>query len=174
MTREEKVKIIEECVAIFSTPGVYLMDFKGLNVEQITELRVQLRQAKVSMVVVKNTLAKRALKEVGISSLDPYLVGPTGVVYSEEDSVTPARLLVEFIKKNKKGTIKAGIMDGGLVTADQMDEVSKLPTKKELYGMLASTLNAPIVKLARTLNALPVKLVRTVDAVKTKQEGGES
>ena len=169
MTKNEKVKVVKDFVGIFDKPGVYLMDFKGLNVAQITELRRSLRDANVSMRVVKNTLAKRALSEVGIEGLDSYLAYETGVVWSEEDSVTPARVLVDFIKKHDKGVVKGGLADGAIVQQNQVEAISKLPTKHELYGQVASALNAPMVKLARVMNALPTKFVRTVDALREQK-----
>ena len=174
MNKEQKQQVVEEFIGIFDKPGVYLMDFKGLNVAEMTELRSMLRKANVSMRVVKNTLAKRALKrlDAGIDGLDSYLVGPTGVVWSQlphdEDSVTPARILLEFLKKYDKGTVKAGLVDGCVVTENEIKTISKLPTKQELYAQVASALNAPIVKLAQTLNAVPVKFVRTIDALRVK------
>ena len=169
MKKEEKQQVVEEFIGIFDKPGVYLMDFKGLNVAEITELRSRLREANVSMKVVKNTLAKRALKSVGITGLDSYLVGPTGIVWSKEDSVTPARVLLDFLKKHDKGTIKAGLVDGAVMKDNDIVTLSNLPSKQELYAKVASVLNAPIVKLAMVLNGIPVKFVRTVDALREKR-----
>ena len=174
MTKDQKIQIIEEYIGFFDKPGVYLMDFKGLNVAEITELRKKLRSANVSMRVVKNTLANRALQQMGIEMLNGYVIGPTGVVWSPEDSTVPARVLLEFIKKYKKGTIKVGLIDGVLFKENEIEAISKLPTKNELYAIVASTLNAPIVKLARSLNAVPVKFVRTVDALREKKSEEES
>ena len=173
MDRDQKVQVIEEYVGIFEKPGVYLMDFTGLNVAEMTELRRKLRSADVSMRVVKNTLAKRALKEMGNESLDSFFVGPVGVVYSAEDSVAPAKVLLEFMKKNEKGTIRVGLVDGKLVNDKEVEAISKLPSKFELQTMMATALNAPLVKLARILNALPVKFALTVKALggkKSKEE----
>jgi large subunit ribosomal protein L10 len=150
------------------------MDFKGLNVAQVTELRRELRDARVSMRVVKNTLAKRALREVGIEGIDSFLAGETGIIWSEEDSVTPARVLLDFIKKHNKGVVKAGLADGTVVDGTQVIAISKLPTKMELYAQVASVLNAPIVKLARVLNAVPTKFVRTVDALREQKSGSDA
>lgn len=174
MKKDEKQQIVEIFVGIFETPGIYLMDFKGLNVGEITELRSMLRDANVSMRVVKNTLAKRALKQLEIDALDPYLVGPTSIVWSQEDSIIPARVLVDFMKKHEKGTVKAAFVDGAVFGEDKIEAISKLPTKLELYGKVASALNAPIVKLAQTLNGVPVKFVRTVDAVREKKSAEAS
>ena len=172
MTRDEKIQIVQEYVGMFDKPGVYLMDFTGLNVAEITQLRSKLRAADVSMRVVKNTLAKRALKELGNDSLDNYFVGPVGVVYSAEDSAAPAKVLLDFLKDHEDIVVKAGFVDGKVVGETEIKAISKLPTKHELQTMVASTLNAPIVKLARVLNALPVKLARTVKALEEKV-GGE-
>ncbi len=165
MTKEEKIQVIEEFVGIFSAPGIYLMDFKGLNVAEMTEFRRKLSFANISMRVVKNTLARLALEKAGIESLESYFVGQTSVVWSEEDSVTPARLILDFIKEHKKGEFKAGLVDGTLVTENQVEAISKLPTKQELYWEVASSLNAPMLKIACVLNAVPEKLVRTIKAI---------
>ena len=170
MRKEEKQKVVEEFIGIFDKPGVYLMDFKGLNVAEVTELRSKLREANVSMRVVKNTLAKRALDQVGIDGLNGYFTGPTSVVWSKEDSIAPARILLEYLKKFKKGSIKAGLVDGTVFGNDEIESISKLPTKQELYQQTASVLVAPIAKLARTLNSIPLKFVRTVVAVREKKE----
>ena len=170
MNKEQKAQIIEEFVGIFGEPGIYLMDFKGLNVAEITELRSKLRAANVSMRVVKNTLARRALKEAGIEGLEDFFIGPTGVVWSKEDSIMPARQLIGFLKEFEKGTIKAGLIDGAIVKDSEIEKISKLPNKQELYAKVASSLNAPIVKLAMTLNAVPQKFVRIVDVLKKKAE----
>ena len=170
MNKEQKAQIIEEFIGIFGEPGVYLMDFKGLNVAEITELRSKLRAANVSMRVVKNTLARRALKKAGIEGLEDFFVGPTSVVWSEEDSVMPARQLIEFLEKFKKGTIKAGLIDGAIFKDSEIEKISKLPNKQELLAKFAASLNAPIVKLPMALNAVPLKFVRIVDALKEKQE----
>ncbi len=172
MKKEEKQRVVEEFIGVFSKPGVYMMDFKGLNVAEVTELRSMLRKANVSMRVVKNTLAKRALANVGIVGCDEYFVGPTSVIWSQEDSITPARILLDFIKKYNKGTVKAGIIEGAIFREDAIAAISKLPTKQELYAKTASVLLAPIAKFARVLNALPVKFVRTVDALREQREQG--
>ena len=170
LKKGEKVRIVEEFVEVFKVPGFYLMDFKGLNVAEVTELRSQLRNANVSMKVVKNTLAKRALAEAGLTGVEEFLSGPTSIVWSAEDAVTPAKVLIEFLKKHDKGAIKAGMVDGLVVKDADIERLSKLPGRQELYAQVASVLNAPIVKFACTLNAVPSKFVRTVDALKKKRE----
>ena len=173
MDKQEKNMVIEELVGVFSSPGVYLMDFNGLNVAEITELRSRLREAKISMKVVKNTLAKRALMGAGRAGFDGYFTGPTGVVWSDEDSIVPARLLIEFLKKHEKATLKAGLIDGAVIPASQMEAVSKLPTKRELYARVAATFNAPIIALVRVLSAVETTFVRTLDALREKQQAAQ-
>lgn len=176
MDKQQKNMVIDEFVGVFSSPGVYLMDFKGMTVAQITDLRSRLREANVSMKVVKNTLAKRALKGAGVENFDSYFIGPTGVVWSAEDSITPARVLLGFLKKNDKitATVKAGLIDGAVVDGSHMETVSKLPTKKELQAQVAVALNAPIIKFARVLSAMPTQFVRTVDALREKRSQEEA
>ena len=90
---------------------------------------------------------------------------------TEEDSIAPARILIEFLKKYDKGIIKAGLIDGSIVKDSDIKKISKLPNKQELYAKLASYLNAPVIKLARTLNYMPLKFVRVVDALRKEKEG---
>ena len=170
LKKNDKVKVVEEFVEVFKVPGFYLMDFKGLNVAEVTDLRTQLRNANVSMKVVKNTLAKRALAEAGLTGIEEFFTGPTSIVWSTEDSVTPAKVLIEFLKKHDKGAIKAGMVEGLVVKDGDIERLSKLPGKQELYAQVASVLNAPMAKFARTLNAVPSKFVRTVDALRKKRE----
>ena len=165
MTREQKKQLVEKYIGIFDKPGVYLMCFKGLNVAEITTLRGNLREADVSMQVVKNSLAKRALKQIGIESLDNFFDGPIGVVWSQEDSVAPARVLLKFIKKYEKGDVKAGLVDGAIVTVNEIKQISALPPKQAIQANLASALNAPIRGILRALIAVPEKFVRTVKEI---------
>jgi|SaaInl7_200m_RNA_FD_contig_31_10808_length_1245_multi_7_in_0_out_0_1 large subunit ribosomal protein L10 len=169
MNKERKIQVVEEYVSIFEKPGVYLMAYQGMNVAEISELRASLRKANVSMRVLRNTLAKRALKQAGIESFDSYFGGPVSAVWSHEDSIAPAREMLKFIEEHKKGSIKAGLVDGLLVTGEEIKAISKLPSKIELQAKLASVLNAPIVNFARVLNAVPTKFVRIIDAVREKK-----
>ena len=112
----------------------------------------------------------RALKEAGIEGLSDFFIGPTSVVWSNQDSIMPARQLVEFLKKYKKGTIKAGLVDGIIIKDSEIETISKLPNKQELYAKLAASLNSPIGKLAMVLNAVPQKFVRIVDALRESKQ----
>ncbi|MFC1650370.1 50S ribosomal protein L10 [Candidatus Latescibacterota bacterium] len=175
MDKKQKKQVVEDVVEIFGESGFYLLDFKGFNVAEITELRNKLREANVSMRVVKNTLAKRALEEVDSYEsvrevFNAFFTGPTGLVWSKEDPIAPVRVLVDFLEKQKFGSIKAGILDGMIVEGSDIERISKLPSKQALYTQVASSLNAPIIKLARVLKAVPENFVRTLDAVREKKE----
>lgn len=170
MKKDQKIQAVEVYVGIFEKPGIFLMDFKGLDVTEMTELRRKLREADVSLRVVKNTLAKRALDQVGVTGLHDYFVGPVGVAWSQENVAAPARVILKFIKDHEKGVIKAGLVDGVVVEENDIEAISMLPTKLELQAKVASALNAPMVALARTVNALPQKLAMTVNALRAKKE----
>lgn len=138
-----------------------VVDYRGLNVSQVTELRKQLRQAGVEFEVLKNTLVRRATAEAELSDLDQYLTGPTAIAFSKDDAVAPAKVLSDFAKKNEKLNIKGGVVEGKVVGFDQIKALADLPSREGLLSMLLSVLQAPMRNFA-----LAVK------AVSEKQEGG--
>jgi large subunit ribosomal protein L10 len=138
-----------------------VVDYRGLNVAQVTELRKQLRQAGVEFEVLKNTVVRRATAEAELSELDQYLSGPTAIAFSKEDAVAPAKILSDFAKKNDKLSVKGGVVEGKVVGFDQIKELAELPSREGLLSMLLSVLQAPMRNFA-----LAVK------AVSEKQEGG--
>lgn len=136
-----------------------LVDYKGINVEQDTKLRAELRAAGVDYSVVKNTLTLLAAKEAGLSELEPVLNGTTALGLSLEDSIAPARVLGKFAKDNEKiFKIKAGFMDGKVVDVATIQAISELPSKEVLVATVLGTLNAPIAALARAINAIAEKM----------------
>ncbi len=173
--KEKKQVVIDEFVQVFGESGFYILDFKGLNVAEVTELRSKLRNSNVSMRVVKNTLALRALSEAGISDdvLNEYFNGPTSIVWSKDDPIAPAKIMLESIKELKKGAIKCGYVDGLVVKDNEIERLAEMPGKQEHYAMIASALKNPIVSFARVLNATPQKFVRTIDALREQKEKDE-
>lgn len=139
-------------------------DYRGLTVEQITELRNKLREHDATYKVVKNRFAKIALKDLERPLVDEYLTGPTALALPTGESGAVAKVLVEFAK-NAPMSIKGGIVDGNVFNASQMEEFSKLPTKDELIAKLMGTMRAPVQHVVYVLNAVPTKLVRTLQAV---------
>ena len=133
-----------------------LVDYKGITVAEDTALRAELRQNNVEYAVVKNTLTRFAAKEVGFEALDPVLNGTTALAISMDDSIAPARVISEFIKKNPKVPfeIKAGFVDGQVVDVETIKQLGELPGKDVLVAMVLGTMNAPIAALARAIKAI--------------------
>ncbi|MCK5155126.1 MAG: 50S ribosomal protein L10 [Spirochaetales bacterium] len=139
-------------------------DYRGLTVEQITDLRNKLRDNKAVYKVVKNRFAKIALKQLDKPEVQECLVGPTAVALPMGESGPVAKILIEFAK-NAPLEIKGGILDGNLFTTEQVVAFSKLPGRLELISQLMSTMKAPVQNVVYLLNAVPTKLVRTLQAV---------
>ena len=133
-----------------------LVDYKGITVENDTKLRAELRKNNVEYAVVKNTLTRFAAKEVGYEALDPVLNGTTALAISMDDSIAPARVITDFIKKNPTVpfAIKAGFVDGQVVDVETIKQLGELPGKDVLVAMVLGTMNAPIAALARAINAI--------------------
>jgi large subunit ribosomal protein L10 len=169
----EKEGLVEDLSSrLKDATAVYLVDYLGLNVEEVTTLRRQLRTEQVYYRVIKNTLLKRALAQSGIQGLDEFLHGPTAVAVGARDEIKPASVILDFAKKRKKDLpkFKSGYVDGHVVTTQEIAEIAKLPGRKELLSMLASALTAPVAKLAQTLNQLAAGIACVLQAVKDKKE----
>ncbi len=153
--------------------SIVLVNYRGINIEEVDELRTRLRDNKVDYFVSKNTFIKVALKELGISGLDDELVGPTAVAVSSNDEVAPARELAKFMNEVMKEkdfpSFKIGMVDGSVVDVEGLEQLAKLPSKQQLISMVLQGFNAPINGFVGTLNGIITKFVRTVDAVAKKQ-----
>ena len=140
-----------------SVAGV-LVDYKGINVAEDTKLRKELREAGVDYTVVKNTLLKFAIDEVGFGALDTHLSGTTALAVSKEDPVIAAKILAKYAEDSKgQFSIKAGFLDGEVIDSDKVIAVGKLPSKEQLLVQLLSVLNGNIRGLAVALNAIAEK-----------------
>ena len=131
------------------SPTVYVTDFTGLNVAKATELRRRLRAAGVDYVVVKNTLARRALDAAAVPALSEHLTGPTALVLAGRDPVGAAKVLTDFAKENEKPKIRVGLVDGKAVSADQVKRLASLPSKQELLAQLGGAFQAPMAGFRR-------------------------
>ena len=146
-----------------------IADYRGLSVAQMTELRKQAREQGVYLKVVRNTLARIAVKGTEFECLHDSLVGPTILALSIEDPGAAARLIKEYAKSNDKLEVKALAVGGISYGASEIDRLASLPTREQALGMLAGVLQAPVTKLARTLNEVPSQIARALAAVKDQK-----
>jgi large subunit ribosomal protein L10 len=150
-SKEEELTDLEQ--AFKGTDSAILVDFRGLKVPEVTELRRQIRVARGQYKVVKNTLAKRALKGTALETLSDHFVGTTAVAYSGGDPVALAKVLTTFAKATPALHIKAGVVQGRTIKPAEVTELATLPGKPELYAKLLFLLQAPMVQLVSVLNA---------------------
>ncbi len=170
MNKEEKKQVIAEWEDRFKTvKSVVLTDFRGLNVAKLTELRNKLRQQEIGYEVIKNTLLERVAISGGCEGLREYLVGPTGVAYSHKDAVAPAKVLKSFIQNNAEFKIKAGLLEGKVINAQQVGELAELPSREVLLAILLAGFQAPLVGLVGVLQANLRQLLVALEAIKHKK-----
>ena len=155
---ELKQPVVAEISAgIANAQSVVLVDYRGLTVEQDTELRKKLREAGVSYKVYKNTMMNFAFKGTEFEGLAPYLNGPSAMAYSTEDATAPARVLSEFAKKASKLEIKAGVVEGNVYDAKGMEAIANIPSRDVLIGRLLGSMQSPITNFARVLKQIAEK-----------------
>lgn len=152
---EQKKQVVAQLVeTLKSAQAGVLVDYRGITVEQDTQLRAKLREAGVEYKVVKNTLTRFAAKEVGFEALDEQLNGPTALAISTTDAVAPAKVISDFAKEVEALQIKAGFVDGKVISLDEVKTLASTPSREVLIAKIMGSLNAPISKLVRTLQAL--------------------
>lgn len=167
---QKKKAIVSEVADNLSTAqAAVLAEYRGLTVSQLTELRKDAHTSGVYLKVVKNTLARLAVKDTDFECLDEHLVGP--IIFSaSDDPVAVAKVMSNFAKDNETLVIKAGAMNGGPLDVSGISALSKLPGREELLATLVATMQAPIAKLVRTMNEVPTKAVRALAAVRDAKE----
>ena len=155
---ELKQPVVEEISAhIKEAQSVVLVDYRGLTVEQDTQLRKQLREAGVTYKVYKNTMMNFAFKGTDFEALAPYLEGPSAVAISTTDATAPARILCKFAKEAPKLEVKGGVVEGIAYDANGIGEIAKIPSREELLSKLLGSIQSPITNFARVMNQLAEK-----------------
>ena len=170
MKKEEKVQSIDEVAETVSrSTAMYFTDFSGLTVEQATDLRRELRKAGVEYKVAKNTLIKKALERVtGYDKVYDKLVGPTGIAFSFEDVVAPAKVIDKFVDKHHKLSLKVAVLERQVYDGKRLKEIAKLPSRKELMASILGCIQSPLAGVPTVINAVMRDLVSVIDEVGKK------
>lgn len=167
---EQKKKQVEELnEKIKKAQSFILADYRGINVEQVTQLRNDLRKAEIEYKVIKNTLTRFAAKENGLEELMPHLEGPTAIAISYTDAIAPAKILSEYSKKNDTFQLKAGYVEGKIISADEIKELAKIPSKEVLISKMLGSFKSPMAGMVNVLNANIRGLVIALNAIAEKQ-----
>ena len=170
LSLEQKQAMVSEVAAkLQGAQSVIVAEYRGLNVERVTQLRSKARKSGVWLRVLKNTLARRAVKGTPFEKLSDQMVGP--LMYGiSQDPVAGAKVLSEFAKENEQFVIKAGAMPNAVMSAQDIKALALLPSREELLAKLLGTMQAPVTKLVRTMNEVPSKFVRTLAAYRDSKE----
>lgn len=173
--REDKLKMKQESVAevaqkMNAAQSVVLVDYRGLTVEEVSNLRKQFREADVEYKVIKNNILKRAADSLEIEGTEDFFKGPTAIAFGISDPVAPAKILVKFAKDTKKTELKGGILAGKAVSATEIQDLAQLPSKEELIAKMLGSMNAPVSNFVGVLAAIPRGLVCALNAVREQKE----
>jgi large subunit ribosomal protein L10 len=171
---EKKAMVSEVAAKVAAAQAIIVAEYRGLEVGEMTQLRVQARGSGVYLRVLKNSLARRAVADTPFAGLTEHLAGP--LVYGiSQDPVAAAKVLNDFSKANDKFVIKAGAMANYVMSAKDVKSLASMPSREQLLATLVGTMQAPIVKFVRTLNEVPGKFVRALAAVRDQKEkaGGQ-
>ncbi len=155
--KRKEAEVNELAVKMKDASLVLLVDYRGINVADVTELRKSVREIGAEYSVIKNNITRRALKECGIDTLDEALEGPTAVIIAKEEYLPALKAIYKFAKANDYYKIKAGVLDGKVSSVEELSTLAQLPSREELIAKLAGCLLANVSKLAATLDAVRVK-----------------
>lgn len=167
---EQKQIIVEEIYQkLDQAMLVVFADYRGLNVDEMTELRNKLRTPGVEVKVLKNTMLRFALEKAGCTDTIQHITGPNAVIFSNEDPVAPAKTLYEFAKTHKNLEVKVGILEGQTISAEKIKNLAELPSKEVLVATVLGTMQAPITSFVRVLNANITGLARALDQIREQK-----
>lgn len=166
--KEELTQLYSESLS--KVQHAFVVDFRGISVPQVTDLRDRVRSSGGEYVVVKNTLARRALEGATIESLLTHFDGPTAVAYSHEDPVALAKVLSEFAADVPELKFKGAVVEGREITPEEIETLAKLPSREELITKLVFLLQSPVTRFVRTLNAIPQQFVNVLHQVAEQKD----
>ena len=171
LTRSDKEQILSDYTeGLARAPHAFLLGYQGITVPQVTELRNRVRQSGGEYVVVKNTIALRAIDSQALAQLKEHFTGPTAVVFSLTDPVAVAKALTDYAKDVPAIKLKAGLVEGRAIAADQIKDIASLPSREELIANLLFLVQSPITRFVRVLAAVPQSFVMVLDQVRKKKE----
>lgn len=174
MNRDQKAAAIAEIADhINESEAIFAVDYRGITVAQVAELRSKLREADATFKVVKNSLTERAADETGAQTLKEYLSGPTALTFVRGDVATAAKAVADYAKAVQMLPFKGGLMNGEALDAEQIRSLSRLPSREVLYGQLVGVVASPIGGLVRSLGGLLGGLAVALGQVREKKESGE-
>jgi len=166
---EKKAVVAEVSAQVAKAQAIIVAEYRGLEVGNMTDLRAKARKAGVYLRVLKNSLARRAVKDTPFEKLADQMIGP--LVYGiSSDPVATAKVLNEFAKANDKFVIKAGAMPNAVISPKEVAALANMPSREQLLAMLLGTMQAPVAKFVQTLNEVPSRFVRTLAAVRDQKE----
>jgi len=174
MNREEKAVAIAEIAGnIDASEAIFAVDYRGITVTQVAELRSKLRDADATFKVVKNSLTERAADEAGAESLKAFLAGPTALTFVRGDAAVAAKAIADYARATQLLPFKGGMMGGEALDVEQIRSLSRLPSREVLYGQLVGIVASPLSGLVRTLGGLVGGLAVALGQVREKKESGE-
>ena len=175
LTRTDKEQLLAEYEnGLAQAPHAFLLGYQGITVPQVTELRNKVRASGGEYVVVKNTLALRAIDSKALAQLKEHFVGPTAVVFSQKDPVALAKALTDSVKDIPALQFKAGLVEGRAIAAEQIRDIASLPSREELIAKLLFLMQSPVTRFVRVLAAVPQSFVMVLDQVRKKKEESAS
>jgi large subunit ribosomal protein L10 len=174
MNRDEKAVAIAEIASnIDESDAIFAVDYRGISVAQVAELRTKLRDADATFKVVKNSLTERAADQAGAESLKDFLAGPTALTFVRGDIAVAAKAIADYARATQMLPFKGGLMGGEALDVEQLRSLSRLPSREVLYGQLVGVVASPVSGLVRTLGALVGGLAVALGQVREKKESGE-
>ncbi len=174
MNRTDKMDVVERLSEQLSkSQTIYLTDFTGIAVKPMTELRSKMRTAGVQYTVVKNSLALRAMEAASVKGVEDVMSGPTAFVFAGEDPVTAAKILADFQKEHEHLQIKAGLVEGQPVTADEVKRLASLPSREQLLSQALGLMQAPLQGFAGAIDGLLYQMAGAIDALRAQRATAE-